>query len=75
MASCIMRHQEYLCAQSGDWLKQNVRRHPQDVSEEALINDQQLFRARREYELREAAVKAAEAAERCVLLHLLGSYR
>ena len=32
---------------------------------EALINDQQLFKARREYEQKEAAAKAAEAAERC----------
>lgn len=37
----------------------------QDVSEEALINDQQLFRARREYEQQEAAAKATEAADRC----------
>lgn len=35
------------------------------MSEEALINDQQLFRARQEYERQEAAAKAAEAAERC----------
>lgn len=37
----------------------------QDVSLEALINDQHLFKARREYEQREATAKAAEAAERC----------
>jgi hypothetical protein len=36
----------------------------QDVTVEALINDQQLFRARREYEQQEAAAKAADAAER-----------
>ena len=35
---------------------------------EALINDQQLFKARREYEQKEAAAKAAEAAERCTTI-------
>jgi hypothetical protein len=39
----------------------------QDVSMEALINDQQLFKARREYEQKEATAKAAEAAERCAI--------
>ena len=40
----------------------------QDVSMEALINDQQLFKARREYEQKEAGAKAAEAAERCTTI-------
>ncbi len=35
---------------------------------EALINDQQLFKARREYEQKEAAAKATEAAERCTVM-------
>ena len=36
----------------------------QDVSEEALINDQQLFRQRQAYEQQEAVARQAEAEER-----------